>query len=532
MDDSSPTQKQRAGQYAANLGYFRRPHYLRRLRLWFLLAAVILSIGAVITYRYWGKDDLFIKGALSQGHARLAQDCRACHTDGQTDALKARLAASRDGHSLPMIVSAAFTTNKSGKDSPHAPASLAMDQACLRCHPAFGSHLPQTSGLSLRTVTAESVSVHAENCFVCHREHTGTARMALPDASQCASCHGDSAKLAQHRHSQLLANPPIKATGQNVKLPNGLVSFIAPSQTNAKPVAFSDFAHGHPAFSYEAAGLKDPAKIKFNHQRHLRPDLSGTSKDHPLNCTDCHVPGPGGNFKQPVTYEQHCQQCHTLQLLPSLPNLRIPHHDAEKVRWFLASIRIPVENAIRAEGVTATDELKRRADAETDALQRRGLRTLADLEQRVFFEGDPSSSRIGASGAKFLTDCGKCHNVAPATADRAPAITPPNMAMRWLQKGSFTHQPHSHMACVECHGAAKTSKDTADILIPTQKSCAECHRAPQAGAIPASEERAQAANAGQSQLLAAKQRERGGIKWDCQACHVFHSPAAPEPASK
>ena len=532
MDDSSPTQKQRAGQYAANLGYFGRPHYLRRLRLWFFLAAVILSIGAVITYRYWGKDDLFIKGALSQGHARLAQDCRACHTDGQTDALKARLAASRDGHSLPMIVSAAFTTNKSGKDSPHAPASLAMDQSCLRCHPAFGSHLPQTSGLSLRTVAAESVSVHAENCFVCHREHTGTARMALPDASQCASCHGDSGKLAQHRHSQPLANPPIKATGQNVKLPDGVVSFIAPSQTNAKPVAFSDFAHGHPAFSYEAAGLKDPAKIKFNHQRLLRPDLSGTSKDHPLNCTDCHVPGPGGNFKQPVTYEQHCQQCHTLQLLPSLPNLHIPHHDAEKVRWFLASIRIPVENAIRAEGVTADDELKRRADAEMDALQRRGLRTLADLEQRVFFEGDPSSSRIGASGAKFLTDCGKCHNVAPATADRAPAITPPNMAMRWLQKGSFTHQPHSHMACVECHGAAKTSKDTADILIPAQKSCAECHRAPQTGAIPASEQRAQAAGAGQSQLLAAKQRERGGIKWDCQACHVFHSPAAPEPARK
>ena len=307
-------------------------------------------------------------------------------------------------------------------------------------------------------------------------------------------------------------------------------SFIAPSPANAKPVAFSDFAHGHPAFSYEAAGLKDPAKIKFNHQRHLRPDLSGTSKDHPLNCTDCHVPGPGGNFKQPITYEQHCQQCHTLQLLPSLPNLRIPHHDAEKVRWFLASIRIPVENAIRAEGVTATDELKRRADAEMDALQRRGLRTLADLEQRVFFEGDPSSSRLGASGAKFLTDCGKCHTVAPATADRAPAITPPNMAMRWLQKGSFTHQPHSHMACVECHGAAKTSKDTADILIPTQKSCAECHRAPQTGAIPASEQRAQTAGAGQS--LAAKQREHGGIKWDCQACHVFHSPAAPEPARK
>lgn len=529
MDDNSPTQKQRAGQYAGNLGYFRKPHYLRRLKLWCFLAALILSLVAAGSYRYWKRDNIFSKGALSLGHARLAQDCRTCHTDSQTDALKARLSESRDGHSLPGIVTAVFSAKNAGKGSPHAHAhaASAMDQACLACHPAFGNHLPQAAGLNLRSVAAELVTVRAENCFVCHREHTGSTRMALPDAGQCAACHDDLGELSRHRQSEALSNVPVKAGGENRNLGDGLVSFITPSDGKKKPVAFSDFAHGHPSFGYEASGLKDPAPIKFNHARHLQPDLSGAGKDRTLACTDCHAPGPGGNFKQPVTYAQHCQQCHTLQILPNLPNLRIPHHDTEKVRWFLASIRIPIENALRAGGVTAPDDLTRRADAEMEALRlRSNSLDLADLEQRVFFDGDPKGNpdvrRMRAGNAKFLTECAKCHEVAPATVDRAPAVTPPNMAMRWLQKGTFTHQPHNHMQCTECHGAAKGSKLTSDILLPTQKSCAECHRAPDATALSAT---AGKPDARATHSTAAFQREHGGVKWDCQTCHVFHAPA-------
>jgi hypothetical protein len=530
MDDNSPTQKQRAGQYAANLGYFGKPHYLRKARLWVFVATLILSLVAVLSYRFWKRDSIFSKGALSQGHARLAQDCRACHTDAQTDALKARLSESKDARSIPGIVTAVFSTKGAEKNSPHTHPSGTppMDQACLNCHPAFGRHVPQFASLNLRPVAAESVTVRAENCLVCHREHVGSTRMALPDAGQCAACHDNPGELSQHRETQALANPPIKATGENRNLGDGLVSFITPSDAKRKPVAFSDFAHGHPAFGYEAAGLKDPAAIKFNHARHLQPDLSGAGKDHTLACTDCHAPGPNGNFKQPVTYEQHCKQCHTLQILPNLPNLRIPHHDSEKVRWFLSSVRIPIENALRAEGVTETN-LAVRADAEMEALRLRGLRSLADLEQRVFFEGDPKNEpdvrRMRAGNAKFLTECAKCHEVAPATVDRAPAVTPPNIAMRWLQKGQFNHQPHGHMVCTDCHGAAKTSKLTSDILLPTQKSCAECHRAPDATALSA----AGRPDARVTQASATFQREHGGVKWDCQACHVFHAPA-PVPA--
>ncbi|MCX6980554.1 MAG: hypothetical protein NTV08_07355 [Verrucomicrobia bacterium] len=530
MDDTSPTQKQRAGLYAGNLGYFRKPHYLRRLRLWCFLATLILSLVTVVSYRYWKRDNLFSKGALSQGHARLAQDCRACHTGAQTDALKARLSESKDARSIPGIVKTIFSTKNPGNGSPHAHTAAfpAMDQACLSCHPAFGLHLPQSSDLKLHAVAAESVSVRAENCLVCHREHMGSARMALPDAAQCAACHNNPAELSHHRQSQALSNPPVKATGENRNLGDGLITFITQSDVKRNPVAFSDFAHGHPPFGYEAAGLSDPAKIKFNHWKHLKPDLSGAGKDRTLACTDCHLPGPGGNFKQPVAYEQHCKQCHTLQILPNLPNLHIPHRDAEKVRWFLASVRIPIENALRAEGVTDPGVLAKRADTEMDGLRIRSKSlALPDLEQRVFFEGDPKDDpdvrRMRAGNAKFLTECAKCHDVTPASVDRAPEITPPNMAMRWLQKGQFNHQPHGHMQCAECHAAAKNSKLTSDILLPTQKSCAECHRAPDAKTPPITHGKT---DAHATHTSAEFQRKFGGVKWDCQACHVFHAPSA------
>ncbi len=529
MDDNSPTQKQRAGRYAGNLGYFRQSHHLRTLRLWLLVIAMLLSIGAVVTYRHWGKDELFSKGALSQGHARLARDCRACHADGQTDALHARLADSRDGRSVPAVVSALFSTNKSDDISAQKQShvSAAMDKACLSCHPAFGFHLPQPADLRLQTISTQTVTVHADNCFVCHREHVGSARMALPDGSQCISCHGDLSKLIQSRASLPSRNLPLVPTGENRNLGDGIVRFITPSSLHDKPVAFSDFAHGHPAFSYEDAALRDPAALKFNHARHLRPDLSGAGKDRQLTCTDCHAPGPGGTFKQPVTYEQHCQQCHSLQLLPSLPKLRIPHGDAEKVRWFLASVRVPIENALRTEGIASADDLARRADAEMDALRQRGLRTLAELEQRVFYEGDPKDEpndrRMRAGNAKFLTECAKCHTLGPASVEHAPEITPPRMAMQWLQKGQFTHLPHEHMACIDCHGTALKSKLTSDILLPPQSLCAECHRAPQ---MPGESHVQPAPDAQTGASLSTAQRARGGVKWDCQTCHAFHSPTA------
>jgi predicted CXXCH cytochrome family protein len=267
--------------------------------------------------------------------------------------------------------------------------------------------------------------------------------------------------------------------------------------------------------------------LKFNHARHERADVSAMGPNQKLGCADCHKPGPGGVYYQPVKYERNCQQCHSLQIQPSLPKLRIPHGDAEKVRYFLASIRVAFENAIRAEGTTDPAELSKQAETEMQSLRKRGAETLAELEQRVFFEGDPKDNpndrRLRAGNRKFLTECAKCHTVTPGEAGKSPRVNPPRMAERWVQRGPFTHLPHTHMDCAECHQAAHTSTLTSDILMPPQKLCAECHRPPSsANPVAADHKSPTPSIAGHE--LAAEQRRVGGIKWDCQSCHVFHAP--------
>ena len=343
------------------------------------------------------------------------------------------------------------------------------------------------------------------------------------------ACHNDADALRHTRSSLPNKGAPVAATGENRDLGDGLVRFLAPAKTAGSLKPFADYT-GHPPFSYEQANLRDPADLKFNHARHERADVSVLGPNKTLVCGDCHKPGPGGVYYQPVSYERHCQQCHSLQIQPSLPKLRIPHGDTEKVRYFLASIRIAMEGAIKAEGISEPADLSQRVETEILALRKRGPETLAELEKRVFFEGDPKDNpddrRMRPGNRKFLTECAKCHTVTKGDAGHAPMVHAPNMAERWVQRGPFTHLPHGHMDCADCHQGAPTSKLTSDILMPPQKLCAECHRPPSAESLSegGSGQKFPAPSTLGGGELAASQRRLGGIKWDCQSCHVFHAP--------
>jgi predicted CXXCH cytochrome family protein len=517
------TQKQIAGKYHSNLSYFAKGHYLRRWRGWCFAIAVIGSIAGLATFRFWGTQEAFSTGPISANHTRLAKDCQACHLDARTDFLK----------TLSGLRTVAFSASDGTPMKPHGGDSgvlsrtsiSLMDQACLQCHPMKGLHLPQAAGLALRTVSSEMNVVHASSCAVCHREHVGPERMALPERQTCLDCHNDPEALRPARRSLKLDAPPVAASGENRDLGDGAIRYIAHPKPVGSLQAFPSYAEGHPPFGYERPEARDPGQLKFNHARHLRGDLPQVNGKN-LDCASCHQPGANGVFYQPIRYEKHCQQCHSLQLQPSLPDLRVPHGDAEKVRYFLASLPVSFEATLRASGVTEPDALAQRVDEEMQALRRRGLYSLPELENRVFFQGDPQNeegARLERAGnPKFLTECLKCHNVVPSDGSRAPVVHPPLLADRWVQRGPFTHLPHEHMACADCHGAAAKSKLTSDILLPPQALCAECHR-------PAVEkiDKAWATNSGsaaESHGLAAAQRQAGGVKWDCQSCHTFHAP--------
>lgn len=524
MSDPNPTQKQIAGKYVGRLDYPKKRHYLRTVRGLSFVIAVVASIAGAVTYQQWGTQRVYSTGPISENHARFADDCRACHLEAETDLIKTLLHPPDLIHP-PLNIATASTA--AAKLLSRTSLSR-MDQACLQCHPTQGLHLPQTTGLALRSVSSELNVVHATSCAVCHREHVGPERMALPDRLSCATCHDNADELRRTRRSLKLEKAVIAASGENRDLGDGIVRYIAPPRAIGTLPAFANYAEGHPPFGYEQPNARDPADLKFNHARHLRDDIPAGKKGR-LNCASCHEPGVGGAYFQPVSYEKHCQECHSLQIQPSLPKLRVPHGDPQEVRSFLASIDAAFEATTRAEGLTDPVAIAQRVENEMQALRRRGLNTLVDLERRVFLEGDPrddpATRRLRAGNPKFLTECAKCHTIAPGATTHPPIVNPPNVAERWVQRGPFNHLPHDHMACADCHGAAAKSKLTSDILMPPQALCAECHR-PQ---VAFSEKtwdsvKNNPAPSSQGSALAAAQRSAGGVKWDCQSCHIFHSP--------
>ncbi len=486
MADLPPSQKRISESYTGNLGYFLRPHYFRSMRLWSFILVATLSVAGVLTFRQWGSQRAFTTGPESANHAHFASNCQACHTGSQlkpADLL------------LPIHLAGMLSR-----------ASLAgLDKACLECHPAMGLHTPQNTAIAHGMLSNHEEPVRAASCATCHREHAGPQRMALPSNQSCTDCHSNPDKLHQSSpRPDTLSVAESSPRGTNRILGDGLVRFIAPSRSAAALPAFESFAQGHPDFGYQSPGIRDPANLKFSHARHVRPDLP-LIDNKKLDCTSCHQPEPNGAFYQPVSFNKHCQQCHSLHIQQNLPTLLIPHGDPAKVRFFLASLDASFEETFRSMGISSPIDISERLQTEKLALRNRGIHSLQDLEKRVFFEGDPQDTErtrgMRAGNFKFLTECVKCHYVTAGTGISGPKIPAPGMAQRWLQKGAFTHLPHQNVLCTDCHGAALQSKLTTDVLLPPRKLCAECHRAPD------------------------------GVKSDCQSCHFFHSSVKPSSSS-
>jgi hypothetical protein len=145
MPQPDRTTKQIAERFKGNLDYYKKPHYLRRLK-WIVASVVtVLAAAVVLAYHCFGPINFYNSGPLSQPHAGFAQDCRKCHES--------------PGRSLAKPNSFA-----------------AMDSSCLNCHRGYDFHEPNVP--------------HNYACVACHLEHKGKGRMLPPDLANCTSCHG------------------------------------------------------------------------------------------------------------------------------------------------------------------------------------------------------------------------------------------------------------------------------------------------------------------------------------------------------
>lgn len=441
-------------RHAGARRYFRRWNKVERWK--WLLTGVVLVVGlgwlaAAPVARMLGRtntDERYSHGPLADPHAAWDANCEVCHV----------------GHSPDEFGWGFWKAGDRWNNG--------FEETCLKCHAAPRHFNPDARPGGRREGA----------CNSCHHDHRGRSfSLTRISDAHCTSCHDES----------------------------------MPAYHGRRPDRYTHFVTGHAEF---APLTTPPARsMKFSHALHLSPGLTAIrppendklmvkgADGNPaqLSCASCHTlddgrKGPGAYY-QPVTYERHCQTCHSLGTVGEAKDGRspiaIPHR------------RQPAEVRGLIEGATALDL---------------GLGSPAAGQPAVPFvrqQPDPPAANpnlgrlkeLAAAREKIvLANCRKCHDV-----DEKDAIRPVGTPAVWYPHAKFNHaahrlvlssQPGNTDGCNVCHtsyappapGSALVEKEP--LNLPGVETCRLCH-AP----------------------LGSTKEKPGGVRYGCTDCHGYHN---------
>ncbi|HYI12442.1 MAG TPA: FHA domain-containing protein [Thermoanaerobaculia bacterium] len=348
-----------------------------------LLIVALAVIGELVRPE---KQAVFMPGGLSSAHARaparqggfVADRCDACHTP--------------------------WKSVDSGK--------------CAGCH----SQPPHAQHAS-----------DEPDCFACHQEHRGAAKLATLAEPACVRCHSDLAPHMRGTPAQLIS----------LRFADGRYPFEAMARIR-------EFGDSHPEFVY----LPDRNTLRFDHRFHLAPNgvRNGEGKRQVLTCTDCHALGTTERNTEPVLlkYDQHCRSCHRLTFDSRFPNAEVPHGgDTAIAMGFLINFY----------------------SGNRDLVNKPATEVRRILAQKRAPVGDDRA--VDNARRVFRVYCRKCHEVQEKRS--SPTVTPPVMRTVWLDRAMFTHGRHRTIGCEKCHAGARNSAATADLAMPRRENCTDCH---------------------------------------------------------
>jgi hypothetical protein len=347
-----------------------------------------------------------------------------------------------------------------------------VDASCATCHSGHTFHQPNLT--------------HDYSCAACHIEHRGTGRLSPPLDLHCVACHGD--------QQDMLAAADLgkKLSPEQFRFPQAgvLASFIPARPEEGYTQVIHAFHKDHPEFQVHRDNLKDTNPLRFNHAVHFGPGIPKLDGRN-LDCASCHKPDASGTRFAPVKFEANCRSCHSLQFDPGNPTLQLPHGDTDAVRAFLRSLPRQYADLAARQGMTRKEDQDRFSQEQQKALKKL-FPTGEDLERSVLLTGDRNSVAGGETVQRgYFVGCVYCHTPG-VTAAGLPTMQKPVTPDRWMTHAKFNHQPHSFVACTECH-AAKTSRETSDILLPKKDNCISCHS------------------------------PKGGVPNSCVTCHGYHN---------
>jgi hypothetical protein len=459
------------------LEYYKQRDALARTKKWLAVVAALAALS------YWGTGWLsggdvgrlrYSRGDLAAVHATWDANCLACHEP----------ATPVDRKNWLFDTWFARLVGEPGS----------MDAKCKSCH---------------------SGAAHSQNekdeerasCAHCHRDHRGRdAAIARVADHECIACHAD---LKSHRaDGGSLADASLAVTG---------------------------FGAGeHPDFSRKSIpeNGKDPGRLKFNHERHMKlgesysPEVFKAQLIDPrdkeefdrrfgsdrieLSCDTCHQLDPGdfqlesvarrlqaraqftrpsGEYMVPITYDNQCRLCHPLSYAENEPPL--PHGvQPPELRQFIEGVftkQFLSGNAPWLDEPVPTRPVPGRAPDEHKESARKTIADQVAIKERLVFE----------------SRCDECHYPKDDARDASGSepersIAPTAVPTVWLRHAKFSHMAHRAVDCKACHDDVSKSTSNADVLFKKIDVCQECH-APPGGSTP------------------------GGARHDCAECHSYHN---------
>lgn len=415
------------------------------------------------------------------------------------------------------------------------------ENACAKCH--IGSKFLRVRRLVV-DITPNS------KCLGCHDEtlvHNANQEKEYRRCVQCHDEHGDELivgdKLCFECHRQLktkngpserFANVNSWAEHPEIRLLRGEP---ARKKTSLSPAA---------QMLAELLGQtwKDNTALEFSHRVHLTSDkvrISTAGLKRALTCNDCHEKETDDDDVarvewKPIAYTQHCESCHSGELRLSLPalgtkdngdraqdtpdrarliearqagdkvTLEIPHVHPNVVQptvekqlrnyfeqQFGEKIESPESANIPGETKQQEDRSKLFPGERPQQQPNPKLNVEEWLaEQRKIADRSlfPDNVRDGRQG----TGCAYCH-IVHNDGKGSVQIEKPYLPKRWLIHSKFSHNDHARTKCDVCHAKADSSRETADILLPSIKTCQECH---------------------------GRDGAQSAARGDCIECHVYH----------
>lgn len=282
-----------------------------------------------------------------------------------------------------------------------------------------------------------------------------------------------------------------------------------------------------------AQGVPDD-KIPVTVTRDRTSEHLGGHQTLALSCVACHAPDDTGRYIQPVAFNNHCVQCHTLGSRNGEP---VPHGSG--IAAYLD--RVALKNAATSKEppkATSASGPKRRGPGgasgggKEESAKPVTFESEAAMLQAIQATASAERDKLVRS---IKANCNKCHGL-DALIDHIPDPAIPD---RWLPRAGFDHHAHRFMDCLTCHaqaapGAAKGEISggkyhdqdnpqspaylmrwtgrTRDIMVPGLTNCLACHRPAHVTTAP-----------GIPSIPGAPRTPRDpGAKAACVDCHIYH----------